>query len=213
MLKVKELEVALEGELTTAVQEIAVVEAQIVQARQTFLTAETAQLASDERSVDQLEQNLVKATQLVREMTLRAPINGTVQASAVTTIGQVVTTGQQLMDVVPNGDRLQIQAYVLNEDIGFVQPGQPVNVKIDAFPYSRYGSIDGTVVKLANDAIPGKQGQQQQMNGSQPPSLDGSMSITTAAQATQDLVFPVIIEPAQTTMNVDGRQIPLSSRG
>ena len=211
VLKVKELEVALEGELTTAVQEIAVVEAQIVQARQTFLTAETAQLASDERSVDQLEQNLVKATQLVREMTLRAPINGTVQASAVTTIGQVVTTGQQLMDVVPNGDRLQIQAYVLNEDIGFVQPGQPVNVKIDAFPYSRYGSIDGTVVKLANDAIPGKQGQQQQMNGSQPPSLDGSMSITTAAQATQDLVFPVIIEPAQTTMNVDGRQIPLVS--
>ena len=115
------------------------------------------------------------------------------------------------MEVVPDGHHLQIQAYVLNEDIGFVKPGQPVNIKIDAFPYSRYGSIDGTVVKVANDAIPGKQGQQQQMNGSQPPSNDGSMSITTAAQATQDLVFPVIIKPAQTEMNIDGKQIPLVS--
>ena len=211
VLKVKETEASLEGQLATAVQEIAVVETQIVQARQTFLAAETSQLASDERNVDQLEQNLVKATQKLREMTLRAPIDGTVQASAVTTIGQVVTTGQQLMDVVPDNDRLQIQAYVLNEDIGFVKPGQPVNIKIDTFPYSRYGSIDGTVVKVANDAIPGKQGQQQQMNGSQAPSLDGSMSITTAAQATQDLVYPVIIEPAQTTMDVDGKQVPLVS--
>ena len=49
------------------------------------------------------------------------------------------------------------------------------------------------------------------MNGSQAPSLDGSMSITTAAQATQDLVYPVIIEPAQTTMDVDGKQVPLVS--
>ena len=211
VLQAKESEVSLEGELATAVQDIAVADAQIVQTRQTFLATETSQLASDERNVDQLEQNLVKATVQLREMTLRAPIGGTVQASAVTTIGQVVTTGQQLMVVVPDSDRLQIQAYVLNEDIGFVRPGQAVNIKIDSFPYSRYGSIDGTVVKVANDAIPGKQGQQQQMNGSQPPSNDGGMSITTAAQATQDLVFPVIIEPAQTTMNIDGKQIPLVS--
>ena len=211
VLQAKESEVSLEGELTTAVQDIAVVDAQIVQTRQTFLATETSQLASDERSIDQLEQNLVKATEQLREMTLRAPIDGTVQASAVTTIGQVVTTGQQLMDVVPDSGDLQIQAYVLNEDIGFVRPGQQVNIKIDSFPYSRYGSIDGAVVKVANDAIPGKQGQQQQTNGSQPPSLDGSMSITTAAQATQDLVFPVIIKPAQTTMNIDGKQIPLVS--
>jgi membrane fusion protein, hemolysin D len=211
VLQAKESEVSLEGELTTAVRDIAVADAQIVQTRQTFLATETSQLASDERNVDQLEQNLVKATVQLREMTLRAPIDGTVQASAVTTIGQVVSSGQQLMEVVPDGDHLQIQAYVLNEDIGFVRPGQPVDIKIDTFPYSRYGSIDGTVVKVANDAIPGKQGQQQQMNGSQPQSNDGSLSITTAAQATQDLVFPVIIEPAQTTMNIDGRRIPLVS--
>jgi hemolysin D len=211
VLQAKESKVSLEGELSTSVKDIAVVDAQIVQTRQTFLNTETSQLASDESNLEQLEQNLVKATEQLREMTLRAPIEGTVQASAVTTIGQVVTSGQQLMDVVPDSDRLQIQAYVLNEDIGFVKPGQPVNIKIDAFPYSRYGSIDGAVVKVANDAISGKQGQQQQMNGSQPPSLDGDTSITTAAQATQDLVFPVIIKPAQTTMNIDGKQIPLMS--
>ena len=91
VLQAKELEVSLEGELTTAVQDIAVADAQIVQTRQTFLATETSQLATDERNVDQLEQNLVKATEQLREMTLRAPIDGTVQASAVTTIGQVVT--------------------------------------------------------------------------------------------------------------------------
>ncbi|MDE2063777.1 MAG: HlyD family type I secretion periplasmic adaptor subunit [Bradyrhizobium sp.] len=211
VLQAKESEVSLEGELATAEQDILVMDAQIVQTLQTFLASQTSQLASDERNIDQLEQTLVKATAQLGEMTLRAPIDGTVQASAVTTIGQVVTTGQQLMNVVPDRDRLQIEAYVLNEDIGFVKAGQPVNIKIDAFPYSRYGSIDGTVVQLANDAIPGKQGQQQQMNGSQPPSSDGAMSITTAAQSTQDLVYPVIISPAQTWMTVDGKQIPLVS--
>lgn len=212
VLQAKELQTSLEGSLSTAIAEITVTDAQIVQTRDTFLSADTSKLAEDERHADQLDQELVKATQKLREMTLRAPITGTVQASAVTTLGQVVTTGQQLMQVVPDGLPLEIEAYVENTDVGFVAVGQPANIKIDTFPYSRYGSIDGTVVKLANDAIPGKQGQQQQNNGSQPASMDGQMSITTAAEKTQDLVFPVIVTPAQTTIDVGGgKRVPLSS--
>lgn len=212
VLQAQEMEISLEGSLSTAITDIAVTDAQIVQTRDTFVSTNTATLAQDERHADQLEQELVKANQKLDDMTLRAPITGTVQASAVTTLGQVVNTGAQLMQVVPDGLPLEIEAYVTNNDIGFVAAGQPANIKVQTFPYSRYGSIDGTVVKLANDAIPGKQGQQQQNNGSQPPSIDGQMSITTAAEKTQDLVFPVIVKPAQTSIDIGGgKRLPLSS--
>ena len=200
-----------EGNLGDSIAEIAVLDAQIVLARESFVSANVDAHVLASAQADAAAQDLVKATAKVRNMTLRAPIGGTVQASAVTTVGQVVAPGQQVMQVVPDGLPLEIEVYVLNTDVGFVKVGQEAVVKVDTFPYTRYGTLSGTVVKIANDAIPGKQGQQQQKNAAQPPSLDGAMSITTAAQSNQDLVFPAIVRLAQTSMAIDGRQIPLSS--
>ncbi len=211
VLQAKETLATLQGSLATAIEAISAADAQIVQARETFIADNTTKLAAAEQRVDQFSQELIKDTEKVKDMTLRAPISGTVQASAVTTIGQVVTTGQQLLQVVPDGVPLEIEAYVENTDIGFVAAGQPANIKVDTFPFTRYGSIDGTVVQVANDAIPGKQAQKQQTDPSQAPSLDSSMSVTTAAQQTQDLVFPVIVKPARTHMTIGGKKIPLTS--
>ena len=127
-----------------------------------------------------------------------------------TTVGQVVTTGQQVMQIVPDGTPLEVEAYILNSDAGFVQVGQAATIKVDTFPYTRYGTISGTVTRLAADALPGKQAQQQQSNGSIPPSADGSMSATSAAQQTTDLVFPVTVVPDQPGLKVGGRLLPLT---
>ncbi len=203
--------VNLQGSLAESTAAIPVIESQIEIARQSFVNSNTKALVAAQQQVDQLTQSLIKAADKVSNMTIVAPITGTVQATAVTTVGQVVTTGQQLMQIVPEDAPLEIEAYVLNSDAGFIKAGQDATIKVDTFPYTRYGTIDGKVVKIATDALPGKQAQQQQQNGSTPPSADGAMSATTAAQQTQDLVFPVTIAPLQKGLKVGGRMLPLTS--
>lgn len=203
--------VNIQGSLAQAEAAIPVIDAKIAQARQTFLTSNTTALVQAQQQVDKARQELTKAEQKVKDMTLVSPLDGTVQATAVTTVGQVVTTGQQLMQVVPEGTPLEIEAYILNTDAGFVHVGQDATIKVDTFPYTRYGTISGRVVKVAADALPGKQAQQQQQNGSTPPSADGAMSATSAAQQTTDLVFPITVAPDQPGLMVDGRLRKLTS--
>lgn len=88
-------------------------------------------------------------------LSLTAPVSGTVQQLSVHTLGGVVTTAQQLMEIVPD-DSLEVEASIENKDIGFVEPGQEASVKIDAFPYTQYGFLKGRVVSVANDAVPDK---------------------------------------------------------
>ena len=85
---------------------------------------------------------------------LNAPIDGVVQQTAVTTVGQVVTTGQQLAVITPDGGKLQVEALVANLDIGFVKLGQTAVIKVDAFPFTRFGALHGKVVKIARQRSP-----------------------------------------------------------
>lgn len=85
-------------------------------------------------------------------LVLDAPVAGTVQQLAVHTLGGVVTTAQALMEVVPD-DALEVEAQLQNKDVGFVTVGQRAAVKIEAFPYTRYGYLDGTVTQVSNDAV------------------------------------------------------------
>lgn len=85
-------------------------------------------------------------------MQLRAPVDGTVQQLAIHTVGGVVTPAQALLAVVPSEETLEIEATVLNKDIGFVRPGQRATVKVESFPYTRYGYLEGTVETVSHDA-------------------------------------------------------------
>lgn len=86
-------------------------------------------------------------------MTLKSPVDGTVQELATYTIGGVVQVAQKIMVVVPNDERMKVEALVLNKDIGFVNAGQEVVVKIESFPYTRYGYLTGKVKSVSHDAI------------------------------------------------------------
>lgn len=109
--------------------------------------------ASDDESKEVgLEQDLERSLQHKRLMHLVAPVNGVVQQMAVHTIGGVVTPAQVLMNVVPNNDELLAEVSIDNQDIGFVREGQDVEVKVETFPYTRYGTVQGRVVQLSNDA-------------------------------------------------------------
>jgi hemolysin D len=76
-----------------------------------------------------------------------------VQQLAIHTVGGVVTPAQALMVVVPTESHLEIEAMVSNRDIGFVHAGQQAEIKVDTFPFTRYGLLHGTVVSVSQDAI------------------------------------------------------------
>ena len=201
--------VTLQGNYADAVAAIPVIDSQIANTRESFVTEDVQKVAAAERQIEDLTQQLTKADETVANMTLHAPIAGTIHATAVTSLGQAVSPGQQLMQVVPSGATLEVTAYVLNTDIGFVLEGQPAVVKVDTFPYTRYGVIAGKVTKVANDAITGSDALNEQKNGSQPVS-SGVASATGAAQQTNDLVFPVEISLSKATIDVNGKATALS---
>jgi hemolysin D len=105
---------------------------------------------------------LLKAEHRLELQTLQAPIDGTVQQLHVTTVGSVVTPAQQLLSVVPDDGRIEVDAVLENRDIGFVAAGQLVEIKVDAFPFTRYGLLRGTVTSLDRDAEAAPAGQSAQ---------------------------------------------------
>lgn len=120
------------------------------------------QLDALDKANQQFMQNSEDETKAVtREglLTLYAPVTGTVQQLSVHTLGGVVTTAQALMEVVPD-DAVEVEANVENKDVGFVNVGQDAVVKIDAFPYTRYGYLTGKVTAVSNNAAQGKDRKQ-----------------------------------------------------
>jgi hemolysin D len=98
-------------------------------------------------------QDLIKASQRAGLQTLRAPVDGTVEQLSIHTIGGVVTPAQTLMVIVPDGSKLEVEAMLPNRDAGFVHAGQPAELKVEAFTYTRYGLLHGQVRTVSRDAL------------------------------------------------------------
>lgn len=113
-----------------------------------------AEYAEAKTRAHSLSQELAKAENRTSQQTLTAPIDGVVQQLAVHTVGGVVTPAQQLMVIAPREGLLEVEAWVDNKDIGFVNPGQTTEIKVEAFPFTRYGTIDGKILTLSKDAVP-----------------------------------------------------------
>ena len=109
---------------------------------------------------------------------------GVIQQSTVHTLGGVVTSAQPLMVLVPENHQLELDVMILNKDVGFVRPGQPVEIKIDSFPYTRFGTLSGEVKYISRDAMEDQQ---------------------------QGLVFPARIQFNRDTLIVEGKPVRLSA--
>ncbi len=92
-----------------------------------------------------------------QQLTLVAPVTGTIQELALHTIGGVVSPAQTLMKVVPEEVTIEVEALLANKDIGFVTEGQLAEVKIDTFNFTKYGLIDARIVDISNDVIEDQQ--------------------------------------------------------
>ena len=88
---------------------------------------------------------------------VRSPVDGTVKRVFVTTIGEAVGAGKEMLEIVPREDTLLVEARVHPQDIAFLHPGQDAQVKITAYDFSIYGSMPGTVEHISADAITDEQ--------------------------------------------------------
>lgn len=157
------------------------------QGRSAYL-AETRRSLSERQAQADLKrhqtlQELTKATQRERLATLAAPVTGTVQQLAAHTEGGVVTEAQTLMVIVPDSAGVSAEVTLENKDIGFVAPGQSVAIKLETFPFTRYGTVQATVDKVTQDAVNDEK---------------------------RGAIFPATLKLGQTHIDVDGKPIRLA---
>lgn len=160
-LELRQEQVTLESDL--AIQRAALREAEAAQAAagerldqsgRDHRLETAAALVEAETRASALVEDLRKAEQRLSSFDLRAPEDGTVHELALHTVGAVVQAAQPLMKLVPAGAALEAEAKVLNRDIGFLRMGQEVQVKLDAFPFTKYGAVPGRVAAVSSDVVP-----------------------------------------------------------
>lgn len=129
-------------------------------------------------------QDARRAGERSKLLRLTAPVDGTVQQLNVHTVGAAVPAAQPLMLIVPQENHVEVEAFLENKDIGFVQKGQRAEVKADAFEYTKYGTIAAHVTHVSRDAIPDDK---------------------------RGLIYSVKIALDKSTIDVDGKDLPLTA--
>jgi len=143
---------------------------------------------------EKLEQELAKQAHKKDLLELKAPQISVVKDLATHTAGTVVQPGTVLLTLVPKDDLLKAEVWVSNEDIGFVRKGQPVKLKFAAFPFQKYGMVEGTVEHVSADAA------DQNTNTPGDPN-----------KRTQPLVYKALIALKAMQLSMDGERFPLNA--
>lgn len=115
-----------------------------------------AKLIEDRRQLSSWQEELKKAEQKTQLARITAPVDGLVHQLAIHTIGGVVTEAQPLLVIVPEGVGLEAEVWVANRDVGFVRPGQRVELKVETFNFQKFGTVEGLVKEISPDAIEDK---------------------------------------------------------
>jgi hemolysin D len=166
-----------------------------------FKRARLTELAGAETKVASLVQDVTKAHSRTQFQRLTAPINGMVQQLAVHTLGGVVTPAQPLLVIVPKTEPLEVEAWVENKDIGFVHVGQQAEIKVAAFPFTRYGTLPALVRTLSHDAVA------PEKNGTMPAR---TLSPDTGPPEHSALVYAARVSLERTAIQVEGMPVALS---
>ena len=181
-------------DLETQVQAVSAVKAGISQQQKRLNAVQSSyrtQLENDlmenQAQLNRISQEKGKSDVRVGQLESRAPTDGVVKDLAVTSIGAVVQAGALLMNIVPQGEALQAEISLGNEDAGFVVVGQRVQLKVAAFPFQKYGLLAGVVTHIGADAT-------QVQGAQQPPTYRALVRLANDSLATPQGA-PLILVP------------------
>lgn len=118
-----------------------------------FRQEASAELVKARTELSQLEEQMIVREDALRRTVLTSPVRGVVKQIRINTVGGVISPGAPVMEIVPIGSRVLVEARIRPADIGFVQVGQEVVVKLSAYDYSVYGGLKGTVQSISPDVL------------------------------------------------------------
>ena len=197
-------------ELETARHRLAQTESAIASAGEKLRQAEAqfraealTQLAEAEQKAASLAHEVAKADDRRENYHLTAPVSGVVQQIAVHSVGAVVAPATPVLMIVPDGEGIIIEASLPNKDAGFVMPGQAAEIKIDALPFTRFGTIGGIVEVISADSV---------QDTGQRPAGDPGANRQTGQQASSDSLGPnysVRVRPLADHLRAGDRDVAL----
>ncbi len=121
----------------------------IIEAEQSFRSKVRTELNETSAKLASLTETSVALTDKVKQSTLKSPVNGKVSRLFFNTVGGVIQPGKEVMEVVPTDDALVIETKVQIKDIAFLRPQQPAVVKLTAYDYTVYGTLDAVVEEVS----------------------------------------------------------------
>lgn len=107
--------------------------------------------------LDEINTNLEKYRLSKEYQNITAPVNGYVNSVAVNTIGETVTSAQELITIVPDNTPVEMVCYVKNMDIADIEVGMEAEIKLEAYPYNKYGTVKGTVKYISPSSFNSEQ--------------------------------------------------------
>ncbi len=120
-------------------------DAQVVKADLEEVEAQLNKLKQESlREISELERQMVEVEDTITKEKLSAPIAGIVYGMIPSSAGYAASAGETLVKVVPGGE-IEAKIYITNQDVGFMKPGMKAQIRVDAFPYTQFGSITGSL--------------------------------------------------------------------
>jgi adhesin transport system membrane fusion protein len=142
-----------EIELIQVRRDIAALEGEMLALSRGFAEEAYAELVQKKGELGRLLQVAAQRSDQLQKTEVRSPVRGKVNTIHVNTEGAVIGQGEVIMDVLPLDDRLYVETRINPKDVAFLVPGMPATIKLTAYDFSVYGSLEGEVIKISADSI------------------------------------------------------------
>lgn len=140
-------------ELIRVKKEIAELQGELGTLRTKFERLAMEEFDKNRSDLEALVQAIKRDKDRLDRTVITSPVRGTVNKIHINTVGRVIGSGQDIMEIVPADDTLLIEANVRPSDIAFISPGQKAKVRITAYDFAVYGGLDGSVERIGVDTI------------------------------------------------------------
>ena len=170
------------------------------------------ELINSRKQYNTLSEQVRKASLKNKLIEIKAPVDGSVNKLDIHTVGAVVKEAEPLMEVVPEGTPMEIEGWMENKDIGFVTVDMPVEIKVDAFNFQKFGTLTGKVREISPDAIEDKErgqiyrvmvslDEEKLHMDNKELSIYPGMAVTAEIKTRKKRIIDFFLEPFQTYKN------------
>ncbi|WP_324689947.1 HlyD family efflux transporter periplasmic adaptor subunit [Cobetia sp. D5] len=142
-----------EMEMLKLDREIAELNGRQAEIRNTYLQDAYAELADKKSELAALEETSVQRRDQLDRTRLLSPVRGVVNNIAITTRGGVIPPGEEIMQITPLEDTLVFETRIRPQDVAFIAPGMPATIRISAYDYAVYGTLEGKVERISSDTL------------------------------------------------------------